>query len=368
MSKSQIPNPKSQENPKLQVSYPTRYRRLELGIWSFFGAWSLVLGILATGCSTTRKLETTPSSTLVWPPPPDPARIAYVRSFSRPTDLGVKQSPFTRIGHWITGSEKGNEPLAKPFGLALDENDNLCLTDTGANRVCYFDHIKMKWRSWTRIGSLRLMAPVALVKNQDTFYVADSALASVVVFNQDGKLLRRITNHLERPSGLAILGGQVYVTDTPRHCIVVFDSHGDFVREFGRRGLGPGEFNFPTHLAVDGQGNLLVTDSMNSRVQVLDNQGVAKGQIGKMGDSAGQFSRPKGVAVDPAGRVYVVDGLFDNVQIFDQAGRLLMPLGEAGSKPGEFWLPNGIAIRRDGEILVADSYNHRVQIFKYVGP
>jgi sugar lactone lactonase YvrE len=305
---------------------------------------------------------------LVWPPAPDAPRIAYVHSFTRPSDLGIRQSAFTRFGHWLTGSEKGNEALAKPFGLALDENDNLCLTDTGVNRVSFFDRSKMKWQSWNQIGRIRLASPVAVARSQGIFYVADSALASVLAFNSSGKLLLQITNHLERPSGLAILSGQLFVADSHRHCIVVFDLRGKFQREFGKRGFRPGEFNFPTHLTADSQGNLLVTDSMNSRVQVVDLQGGVKGEIGKMGDSTGQFSRPKGAAVDPAGRVYVVDGIFDNIQIFDQTGRLLMPLGEAGSKAGEFWLPNGIAIRRDGEILVADSYNHRVQVFKYVGP
>jgi sugar lactone lactonase YvrE len=290
-----------------------------------------------------------------------------VQSFSRPADLGIKQSVFTRVGHWITGSEKGNELLVKPFGLALDEHDNLCLTDTGANTVCYFDGVKKKWESWSQVGGVRFSAPVAVAKSQGTFYVADSALASVLAFSEGGKLLFRITNHLERPAGLALAESQLFVADSMRHCIVVFDLHGNYQREFGRRGPGQGQFNFPTHLALDAQGNLLVTDSMNGRVQVLDRAGAYKGEIGRIGDSAGQFSRPKGLAIDSLGHVYVMDGLFDNMQIFDPAGQLLLHVGEAGQRPGEFWLPNGIAIRRNGEIFVADSYNRRVQIFKYIG-
>jgi DNA-binding beta-propeller fold protein YncE len=325
----------------------------------------LGFGILLSGCSTTPKPA--PATTIVWPSPPDAARIAYLQSFSRPADLGIKQSVLTRVGHWITGSEKGNELLIKPFGLALDEHDNVCLTDTGANTVCFFNGEKRKWESWGQVGGLRFSAPVAVAKSQGTFYVADSGLASVLAFTESGKLMYRITNHLERPSGLVVAEGQLFVADSQRHCVVVFDLRGNYQREFGQRGLGHGQFNFPTHLALNAQGDLLVTDSMNGRVQVLDREGAYKSEIGRIGDSAGQFSRPKGIAVDPLGHVYVIDGLFDNMQIFDPAGRLLLNVGEAGTRPGEFWLPNGIAIRRNGEILVADSYNHRVQIFKYVG-
>jgi sugar lactone lactonase YvrE len=308
------------------------------------------------------------SKPIVWPAPPEPARIQYVQSVHRPADIGVKMSAFSRFGRWITGSEKGNEPLNKPFGIALDEQDNLCLTDTGANAVCYYDRLKRKWSRWDKIGSFRFASPVAIAKRDGVFFVADSARSSIVAFDQAGKLTFVATNHLERPSGLAILKDQLFVADSQRHRVVIFDLHGNYRSEFGRRGVGPGEFNFPTHLCVDQQANLYVTDSMNSRVQILDETGNFKGKLGSIGDSPGHFGRPKGVAVDAFGHIYAVDALFDNIQVFDQAGRLLLNLGDSGSQAGEFWLPNGIAISRSNEIYTTDSHNHRVQIFKYVGP
>jgi sugar lactone lactonase YvrE len=327
--------------------------------------------LVVAGCAQVQHAPTSsspPAKPLVWPSPPEVARISYVQSILRPADIGIKFSPFTRFGHWITGSEKGNEALLKPFGLALDENDNICLTDTGLNAVCYYDRAKKKWHRWTKIGDVRLASPVAVAKRNGTFFVADSALGRVIAFKEDGKLSFQITNHLARPSGVAILNDQLFVADAQRHAIVMFGLRGEFQGESGRRGIGQGEFNFPTHLAVDGQGNLLVTDSMNSRVQILDAEGKYKGEIGNIGDSPGHFGRPKGVAVDSLGSVYVLDALFDNLQIFDHSGRLLLNFGETGGQPGQFWLANGIAITRENEILVADSYNHRIQVFKYVGP
>jgi DNA-binding beta-propeller fold protein YncE len=311
---------------------------------------------------------TVPVTPLIWPGPPDPARVAYVQSVRRPADFGIKQSVFSRFGHWLTGSEKGNEPLIKPFGIALDENDNLCLTDTGANAVCYYDRAKKRFQRWDKVGQLRFVCPVAVARENGTFYVADTGLGRVIVFNDAGKLLFEITNHLARPSGLTLLPDQILVADAQRHCVVVFDRQGRYRSEFGRRGTGEGQFNFPTHAAADGRGDLLVTDSMNHRVQVVDAQGQFKGQLGSLGDGPGHFSRPKGVAVDSFGHIYVVDALFDNVQVFDASGRLLLSLGETGGGPGEFWLPNGIAISRNNEIFVTDCYNHRLQVFKYVGP
>src|SRR5258707_575059 len=100
--------------------------------------------LFLTGCTSARHSESGVETTtpLVWPAPPDVARIAYAQEVRVPGDLGIRVSPFTRFGHWLTGSGKGNEAFMKPFGIALDESDNLCLTDTGANVVCYYERTK----------------------------------------------------------------------------------------------------------------------------------------------------------------------------------------------------------------------------------
>ena len=323
------------------------------------------VAVLLACWTTLAQAQTTTNR--VWPPPPDTPRIVYVRSLLQPTDAGARQSSFRRLANWINGGAKGNETFAKPFGIAMDDADNLCLTDTGANTVSYYDGQKKQWVRWEEINKVRFSAPVAIAKKGNTIFVADSGLGAVIAFDTAGKLLFRIDHELERPSGLVIHGDRLWITDSQQHCVAVFDLHGKFISKFGKRGLGPGEFNFPTHIAADGEGRLYVTDSMNSRVQVFDSAGRFQTQIGSAGDGPGYFSRPKGVSVDSFGHVYVVDALFNNIQIFDHTGRLLMDFGESGPGAGEFSLPNGIAISRDNQILVTDGYNHRVEVFRYVG-
>lgn len=303
----------------------------------------------------------------VWPPPPEPPRIGYVCSLSTPADFGAKSSAFSHFGRWLTGSTKSSDALRRPFGLALDEEENLCLTDTSANAVCFYDRKARKWHSWERIGPLRFLSPVSVAKRNGTFFVADSILGKVVAFGEDSKLRFQITNHLERPCAVAISDKRLFVADSQRHKVCVFGLGGTFQKEFGNRGVGKGEFNFPTHLATDQSGVLYVTDSMNSRVQVFTPDGVYQCEIGKLGDSPGYFGRPKGIALDKEGRVYAMDAAFDNLQIFDSGRRLLLAVGENGSAPGQFWLPNGVAVNSSNEIFVADSYNRRVQVFKYIG-
>ena len=328
------------------------------------GALALLLA-QASGVETVAK----PSARApgpAWPPPPADACVVYLQSITGPADLGIKPPVLSRLAGWLSGSGHGSSRLDKPFGLALDDAGNLLLTDTGANAVCCLDRQRKKWLRWEQAGKTRFASPVAVARRGDTVFVADSALGKVLAFDLTGKLRFEITHELERPSGLAIFGDKLFVADSQRHRVVICNLRGELVSQFGRRGSAPGEFNFPTHLAVDAGGRLFVTDSMNCRIQVFAASGQFQRAIGSPGDSPGYLSRPKGVAVDRYGHLYVVDALFDNVQIFDEQGRLLLNWGDTGSGPGQFWLPNGIVVGTN-EIYVADSYNHRIQVFGYTG-
>ena len=303
----------------------------------------------------------------VWPPSPAAARVTTEASFLTPADLDVRPSVTERFLNVITGGSRGREPFVKPFGIAVDEAGNLCLTDTGTNVVWFFDRRQRRGTRWEQIDRVRFIQPVAVAKAEGVLYVADSGLRQVVAFDESGRSRFRLTDQCERPVGLAVAEGRLYVVDSATHSVAMFDRSGRACGKFGKRGAGPGEFNFPTHVAVDALGRIYVTDAMNARVQVFTGDGQYLNAIGSVGDGSGHFSRPKGVAVDPLGHVYVTDALFDNVQIFDSAGKFLLDLGSPGSATGEFWMPSGITIDRDHRIFIADTCNGRVQVLRYLG-
>jgi DNA-binding beta-propeller fold protein YncE len=327
---------------------------------------ALIAGLMVSCATSPRPAAPAPAPPRVWPPAPNEPRIAFAGYLRGPRDIGQKLSVFRTVANWLTGDTGENLNLLKPFAVALDENTNLCIADTEANLVCYADFARKKWRRYDGAGKIKFVSPVAVARRNGIFYVADSGLGKVFAFRADGKSVFTLGTPLKRPVGLAIAGDSLYVVDSQAHAIFVFGLDGKFKFQFGRRGSGPGEFNFPTCAAADGRGHLIVSDTMNSRVQIFDLRGNFLSQFGSNGDTSGHFARPKGVAVDAAGHIYVVDAIFGNVQIFDAAGRLLLDFGENGGGPGGFGLPNGIAISPDGRIFVADAFNHRVQIFKYL--
>lgn len=48
----------------------------------------------------------------------------------------------------------------------------------------------------------------------------------------------------------------------------VYNADGEFLFKFGSHGEGNGQFNAPTGVAVDANGNIIVADWGNSRIQV----------------------------------------------------------------------------------------------------
>jgi DNA-binding beta-propeller fold protein YncE len=303
----------------------------------------------------------------VWPAAPDEPRIAFVQEIHGPRDIGKNPSVWHSMANWITGDTGENLNLHKPFAVALDEAGSLLIADTDAKLVCLADLTHKKWRRYERVGKINFASPVAVARHKGIIYVADSELAKVFAFGENGKLIFEISAPLKRPVGLAIAGDLLFVVDSQAHAVFSFNLDGKFQSSFGKRGTEPGEFNFPAGIAADTHGHVIVADTLNCRVEVFDLRGNFILQFGSNGDTSGHFARPKGVAADTAGRIYVVDAMFDNFQIFDPAGKLLLNVGDTGGGPGGFGLPNGIAIGTDNRIYVADAFNHRVQVFKYIG-
>ena len=125
-----------------------------------------------------------------------------------------------------------------------------------------------------------------------------------------------------------------------------------------------GEFNGPSGLAIDSQGNMVVVDSKNNRVQKYTLDGASFiSSFGSEGSGDGQFNMPWGIAIDKDDNVYIADWRNDRIQVFNSAGEWQQSIGESGDGVGQFNRPNGVAVDADGDIYVADWMNNRVQVF-----
>jgi sugar lactone lactonase YvrE len=88
------------------------------------------------------------------------------------------------------------------------------------------------------------------------------------------------------PSDIALdKEGNVYVLDSGNHRIQKFDPDGNFLATFGRRGQGPGDFQYPQSIDIDPDGILYVSDSGNQKIQIIKPDGSLAEEI-KMTDEA----------------------------------------------------------------------------------
>jgi len=309
--------------------------------------------------------QTASGAPLVWPAWPEPARIRYLRSVARPADWGIARSWWERFTDALTGG--ADTRFVRPSAVA-EHNGVLYVADPEAQSLWVLDRPAGQSRRLTHLNREALVQPVALaVRSDGAVCVADTVLRKVFLVDKAGTLLRSFaTQGLERPAALVWdeRSQRLFVLDSLRHRITVFDGNGHVLRHLGENGKGDGQFNRPTHMTQDRDGSLLINDAMNFRLQWLSMDGRFLNKFGKVGNGTGDFASPKGVATDGAGHYYVVDALFDVVQIFDRQGRLLLGFGGHGSEPGQFALPRGIFISADDTIYVADAYNHRIQVFQ----
>ncbi len=302
---------------------------------------------------------------MVWPEAPDAPRIELVSTFSAGSDLGIELSIWSRIANVISGG--GETRMVRPSGVSA-AGGRIAVADPGAGLVHLYDPARRRALALRECGDTALAEPVSAILLGERLYVADASAARIFVFDLDGACIAGWPlEEGSRPAGLAAdpARSRIYVAEAALHRVVVYDPQGNRVLEIGRRGAAPGQFNYPTWLAVDDAGNIYVTDALNFRVQIFDPEGRPTGVFGEQGDASGALSRPKGIGIDRHGHIYLVDALFDAVQMFDREGHYLMVFGGSGREPGLFWLPSGLAVDGD-RIYVSDSYNQRVQVFRFL--
>lgn len=305
---------------------------------------------------------------LVWPPPPNPARVKYLGEMTAfvPTGESFKTIVFGK-------GESGK--IIKPVAIAVGADGRIAIADTAREGVHLFIPQNQKYLLLSEFAGTKMNSPVSVTFDGDMgLYISDSSLAKVLYFDTDGKFVREITKagrrNLLRPTGIVYhpQDDRLYLLDTMAHEMHIYSGSGEYISSFGKRGTAFGEFNMPTHIASNQLNAIFVNDAMNFRIQYFSPSDMSGGKFGNHGDGSGDFAMPKGVAVDRAGTIYVAETLFDLIQVFDIDGRYLMSLGSKGTEPGEFWMPSGIFIDRMSKLYVCDTYNNRIQLFQLLFP
>lgn len=238
---------------------------------------------------------------------------------------------FDADGHYIRGF--GDGLFERPHGLRIDKDDNIWATCLLNNLVYKFNpagrlEMVLGVKSWTGewhpFGHLRL-------------------------FNEPNE---------------AVVGptGDIYVLQghgKAESLVIKFDKDGNFIKAWGGKGKGPGQFDLPHSLVFDAKGLLYIADRNNARIQVFDADGNYIRESSHPGTPCGLF-----MTADQ--HIWLAHGHTGLVMKLDLQGNVVGHIEGAGQGKalGRYGEAHYIAVSPRDEIFVADTLNYRVQ--KYV--
>ncbi|WP_102348177.1 stalk domain-containing protein [Bacillus sp. Marseille-P3661] len=207
---------------------------------------------------------------------------------------------------------------------------------------------------------------------------------SDVVISQTGELIVSDTlNHrivkITEQGGVSVIAGGGYSKDGDWLVGGYADGNGQAAK-----------FNEPTGLAVSKSGEIYVADTGNQRIRKISADGTVttvagsgSEKIGDFGYIAGgfadgdakqaQFNFPTGLAFDTNGNLYVADSLNHVVRVITSAGEVQTVAGiagESGNKVGpeskaQFHRPSDVTVLTNGELLIADEMNNKVRMIDW---
>jgi len=303
----------------------------------------ILLNLLGTVTASSQSASPTPSAT--------PTRVFSI----------YEPYTFTTFAGNPPGSEIGTGKAARfdgPFGTAVDNAGNIYVADSNNNTI----------RKITPAGVVSTLAGLAGMEGSN-----DGQGAEARFFG---------------PKGVAVDGaGNVYVADSGNHTIRKITPNGNVSPVAGAPGIrgctngtgGAARFNFPTGIAVDGNGNLYVADNVNNTIRKI----TAAGEVTTLAGApppappgsdeglgtAAQFDGPFGIAVDSGGNLYVTDSRNHKIRKITPAG-VVSTLAGSGKKgtttdvcgtAAQFDAPLGVAVDSADNVYIADTFNQTIR-------
>jgi DNA-binding beta-propeller fold protein YncE len=263
--------------------------------------------------------------------------------------------PFKLAENWgphLHGIEWG-----ETAGLTIDAKDRLFAFTRKSTPIVEFDVNGKVLKTW---GDGLFIYPHGIRVDRNGFLWITDARGrdgkgqQVFKYSRDGKLLMVLgtagvggenADTFNGPTDVAVApNGDVFVADGHvNNRIVKFSKDGKFIKQWGKKGEAPGEFNLPHTLFFDSRGRLLVGDRSNKRIQLFD-------QEGTFIDQWTQFGSPSGIFIAKDDTLYVVD--------YNDRKRLFVGSAKDGSIKYEInnlTLAEGVAVDRKGNIFVSET-------------
>jgi len=255
--------------------------------------------------------------------------------------------------------------LRAPREVVSFPDGHIAVADPDNRRVVLLATDGTVLKSITAAGSGALQAPYALVATAHTLFVLDAQRATIERYSASGRFEGELSHDqlLYDGRGMALDGnGHFYIANPLLNGFVVVSvSDGKILsKTVTPLGVGPGQFNQPSAVAVDVRGDLYVMDNLNGRIQ----------ELGPSGQFIAQWPAPNTDTLHSA-HLLVLPGAQARLVVSDPPEHALLVYALSGGQTTRFPLqvagqptgavgPLGLFAHKNGAILVADGSGNRV--------
>ena len=272
-------------------------------------------------------------------------------------DLPVTGSPFpvfVKIPPTQLGKPLRTYPGLEGYGVAFNSHGDLVFAECGGDVVLLDKAGNQLHRIMKSQHGFQSLFGIA-VDDDDNIYVTDSQNGNVFKFDQHGAIIKSVRAAVDSLAGIAVSGDQVIVADVRNYQLL------SFTRDLYLARVVDCNSGKPIGVACDHDGSMYVCNG--NCVQVFNTHGVFLYSFSDKGNTSCKLDKPHSICV--AGDfVYVTEwGRSHSLSAFTKEGKFIASFGKSGSKEGEFHLPSGLAMDSDGILYVCDYGNSRIQVF-----
>ena len=289
--------------------------------------------------------------------------------------IGTTFSNIVRKYNWPLQYKWGtlgsaNGEFSNPECIVIN-NDEIIICDKRNHRIQVYKldgTFLRQWGSFGRgIGQFEYPDGLAISTDMNEIFVCDMLNNRIQVFRLNDNSFVRMFNS-NSPTGIAICGNLVFVSNNHIHSIQCFQTDGTLIREWGTLGTNLGQFNSPHGITVSGiTMELFVCDMGNHRIQVFDFDGNFLRQWGTQLQLP-QTQYPQFITLTSKGDILVTDFKHDSgrIQQFTPDGTIVREINPAKYYNKDTFGSTGLAVTSTGYLVIGDFHNNCVYV-EFIG-
>jgi len=279
-----------------------------------------------------------------------------------PMHAAAEEGHYRLVENWVH-FPAGVTKWGAATGVDVDARDNVYVLNRNDEMpVMVFDRQGNFLRGWGK--GLFKTTHFLRVDPSGSVWVTDRGDMQAFRFSSDGKLLMTIgrkgvtgdNNSKDTFNGMADIAvarnGDVFIADGegPNTRVVKFSGDGRFLKWWGGKGTGPGQFDVPHSIAIDSKSRVYVADRANNRIQIFDRNGRFLRQWTNFGTPWGLFIK--------GDLIYVVDGTANNCLLIARLAD-----GKVLEKVEGLNNPTAVTVDSSGAIYVGEVNGTNVKKF-----